>query len=556
MKRILLRNFISNIIKAGHNIRLFWTAEPKKKYYSFPPLKFSHDSGVYPNDTITVTVTAPEGYTVAFRTDGTLPTAKDDSGSSEVSVELAKNTARYLIGNRELQIMKDFSHSKLLDDPSLPSGVMFCAAAVDAEGKVGKPEIKTYFPGLGFNELYPDCLVLSVMTDPAGLLDYNRGILATGAVYDKWRKTKKGKKKIKEEEWWSAQSNSTQRGRKWERTCTVQIYDGKDSPAVELAAGIRIQGYSSRNNNQKSFNLYFRSDYGEKRLNYELFPGIPEYKSFTLRNGGDNVYKMKYLNALLQKLVSDRPVTVESFRPAVLFLNGEYWGPYMLSEKISSKMLHDHYGIKKDKIIVIKDGKVEVGKEKDLHLYKKLLSFAKQDLTRPEVYSSFCSVMDVRSFAYYYAIQIYIGDADWNEHDNNILWKTRDSSYNGGKWQYIFHDIEYSCGLHSDAAVDVDHYHKVLEKHPLFAAAIRNDDFYALFFSCLVEVGTHDYSYENVSEAIKSEDDMWRPMMEDYYKRFGDSMKGYDKRLETTLGFFEQRSDFIVSCARKQQVDI
>ena len=241
-----------------------------------PGLQFSHDSGVYLEETLTVKLTAPEGYTIAVRTDGTLPTAEDDSGNCVVEVELSKNTARYLAEHRKLQIMKDFTESKLRDDADLPSGVMLCAALVDSEGTIGEPEIKVYYLGLDFDELFPGFLILSVATDPANLLDYDKGILATGAVYDTWKETEEGREIVANQEWWFSESNSTQHGRDWERPCIVQIYDGEKTPAVEQNAGIRTQGHLARRANQKSFNFYFRADYGENRLNYELFPGISE----------------------------------------------------------------------------------------------------------------------------------------------------------------------------------------------------------------------------------------------------------------------------------------
>ncbi len=522
--------------------------EPETMKVAVPRLQFSHDSGVYPEETLTVKLAAPEGYTVAFKTDGTFPTSIDDTGNPVVEVELSKNTARYLAENRKLQIMKDFSASELRDNPELPAGAMLCAALVDNEGIVGAAESKVYFLGLDFQELYPNCLVLSIITDPTNLLDYDIGILATGTVYDVWRETVEGKKVIKKQELWNAESNSTQHGRNWERPCIIQIYDGEKTPAVEQAAGIRTQGRLARRVNQKSFNLYFRSDYGKKHMNYELFPGIREYKNFSLRSGGNNSDRLKFKNAMLQELVSDRAVLIESFRPAVLFLNAEYWGPYMICEKVSAQMIHDHYGVDTDQVVVIKEGEVEVGKDKDLQAYEELMSFAEQDLTQPEAYERFCSVVNVESFADYCAIRIYIGDADWNPQKNDMMWRTRDASFQDGRWQFILHDIGFSSGIYSDSRVSPrkDHYHSAMNQYPLFAAAIRNHEFYSLFLKSLAEIGGENYSYDNVEASIHVYDDMWRPMMKDYYKRFGSPSSYYDSEMKNTLEFFKQRYDYIV----------
>ena len=530
--------------------------EPAPIENSVPRLQFSHDSGVYPEETLIVTITAPEGYSVAYRTDGTMPTSEDDSASEVVEVKLKKSTARYLIENRKLQIMKDFSHSELHDDPDLPAGAILSAALINGHGEVGEPETKVYFLGLDFKQLFPNCLVLSVITDPDNLLNYDKGILATGAIYNEWRETKEGQKVIADQEWWFAESNSTQHGREWERPCIIQIYDEESVPIVEQKAGIRVQGALARRANQKSFNFYFRSDYGSKRLCYELFPGIREYKSISLRSGGNNSEYLKFKDNMLQELVSDRAVTTASFRPAILFLNGEYWGPYMITEKVSAQMIHDHYDVEEDQVVVIKEGKVEVGEDDDLLLYEELLSYADKDLTKPETYEQFCSIMDIKSFADFCAIRVYIGDSDWFDTDrhkqkNIILWRTRDTSFNNGRWQYILHDIEYSSGLYSIAntAPTTDHFQKAIEQTPLFAAAIQNDEFYELFLNSLIEIGSKNYSFERVSETIQTFDEIWRPLMTNYYKCFGKSIVDYDNSIKETTMFFKERYDNIVQFA-------
>ena len=532
--------------------------DPNPVENAIPVLKFSRDSGVYPEETLAVKLTAPEGYTIAFRTDGTFPTASDDSRKSVVEVELSKNTAGYLAEHKELQIMKDFPGSKLQDDPDLPSGAILCAALVDSEGTIGDPEIKVYYLGLDFDELFPGFLVLSVATDPANLLDYERGILATGAVYDAWRQTAEGKKIIKKQESWKAETNSTQRGFEWERPCILQIYDEENTLVLEQAAGIRTRGGMSRRENQKSFNLYFRPEYGEKCLNYELFPETPVYKSFTLNSGGNSANTLKYKNTMLQELASDRSVLIAAFRPAVLFLNGEYWGPYTLTEKVSAQMIHDHYGVEEDQVVVIKEGRVEVGMDNDLLLFEELMSFADKDLTQPEIYEQFCSAVDVNSFADFCAIRVFIGDTDWYNQKNTILWRTRDTSYNDGRWQYVLYDIEFSSGLYSDArtAPTTDHYHKAIDQIPLFAAAIQNDDFYALFLNSLMEIGNENYSYEKVSEIIQAYDEIWRPLMDDYYKRFGSHSSNYDQEMKNTLKFFKQRYSYIIPYLQMKTEDM
>ena len=511
-------------------------------------LSFSATSGFYEQDSLTVTVTAPKGCTVAFTTDGTMPTAEDNSGEQTAQIELSGSPEGYIIKYEEQMRLYDFSHPRFVDDPTLPSGWMLSAAVVDSSGKLGEPVSHVYFLGADISELFPDILVLSVIADPEDLLDYDRGILVAGAVYDTWRQTDAAKDIINNGRIWEAESNGTQKGKEWERPCVFQIYDGSRTPVITQAAGIRTQGGYSRRQEQKSFNLYFRDEYGSGRLKYELFSGIREYKSLTLRNGGNGFDNVKYKNELISGLVSDRAVGTLSSRPAILFLNGEFWGPYNLTDKISDRMIADKYKVSEDQVVVIKNSEVEVGEDEDLRLYEDLYKFADLDLSDPDNWKEFCSTVNINSFADYCAIRIFIGDADWDALKNDVLWRTRNKSYDDGRWNFILYDVEFSAGHYGikKSAEETDHFSLALKNYPLLAAAIQNNEFYELFLDTIKTIGSVNFAPEKVGEALNSFDSIWQPLMDLHYKRFDSNSEQYSMGLFFVRDFFEKRYDLII----------
>jgi len=513
-----------------------------------PRIDFSLGSGVYDDEQLTVTLSAPEGCSVAFTQNGKLPTAGDDSGQQTVEITLKSGGTGYLIGNRDLMVYPEFPGSFMLDDPSLPSGCVLRAAAISQNGEVGTVWTQVYFLGGELTARFNGCLVISIVTDPSNLLDYDTGILATGAIYNSWKQTDSALEHIERKESWEIQSNITQHGKAWERPCILQIFDGDASPAVCTGAGIRVTGNASRVANQKSFNIYFRDSYGSSTLKYELFDGIEQYKSFRLRSGGNNADWLKFKDAFLQELVAGRNFAEADSRPAVLFLNGEYWGPYLLSEKVSARMLSDHYGVDKDQVIFMKEGELEDGEDDDVKLYDELMSYKKKDLNDPAVWQEFCQIMDVRSMADYCAARIYFGDADWRADKNDLLWRTRDGSYNEGRWQYILYDVEFSSDMYGDerTAAQTDHFRIAQEQYPLFAAAIKNPEFYSLFLESLKEIGGGDCNYENVRKTLDAYLDVWEPLMPDYYKRFGDSRDLWNTALNRTKAFFKTRYELLL----------
>ena len=375
----------------------------------------------------------------------------------------------------------------------------------------------------------------------------------SGAVFDQWALTPEGRRLVKAHEGPYYQTNFSQRGKAWERPCLVQIYDGERTPAVEENAGIRVRGGYSRYYSQKSFNIYFRDNYGENRLVYELFDGIPQYKSFSLNAGGNNTKYLKYKESFLKSLIADRDLTILSSRTAVLFLNGEYWGPYTLSEKISDQTLHDHYGVDADQVVAVKDGAIEVGREGDIKLYEELASFAQKDFKDPEIYRQFCEIVNIRSFAEYCALRVYIGDADWKWEKNDVLWRTRDDSFQGGKWQFLPHDIEYSSGLYSrqDTDPETDHFQLSLQNYPLLNAALQNDAFYDLFLETIRDMGANDFSPARVEEALQYWDAKWEPLLPDYYRRYSVPPENWNNTRDGVVRFFRQRYEFLIPCIER-----
>lgn len=518
-------------------------------------IMFSHESGIYPVPELKVSLKAPAGYTIAYTTNGTTPTDKNASGKSELEVVLDRKMSGYLLQHKKALLCPEFYNSVLYENAELPAGVVLNASLVDGKGAVVKePRTMVYFLLKDkFTERYPNCMILSVTTDPKNLIDHKTGILAPGAVYEAWKQTDAGKKIIADQEWWKAETNSTQRGKKWERPCQVQFYTGGEKPVLELDAGLRIRGGMSRRQNQKSFTLYFNEKYGVDALHFKLFEKEDAYKRFGLRNGGDDSQYTKFKDVLLQDLATGGKYTILDKRPAILFLNGEYWGPYSLCEVTTANMMNLRYGVDPKNIVVIKEAELDFGKKEDFRLYEELEEFGKKDLTDPETYRQFTDAVDVQSMADYFAMQVYIGNADCSPDHNHIVWRTRDKSYNNGRWQFVLHDLDYSAGHYEEkkTSPNTDHFALMRKNFPVFAAAVKNKEFYNMFLASLKKFGSENFKYSRVREKTDMYDKMWSPLMPDFYKRYGDTSNLRKRCLNSMLNFFQRRYDVIVPIVEK-----
>jgi len=151
-------------------------------------------------------------------------------------------------------------------------------------------------------------------------------------------------------------------GIEWERESHVELlfppgYVDPDGNPTGFAspAGVRIRGGFSRKpeNPKHSFRLFFRSEYGNGRLNYRLFgaEGADEFDKFDLRTsqnyswslGGDGRNSfMRDIWSRDTQLAMGRPATRGRFYH--LYLNGIYWGLYQSDERAEAAFGETYFG--------------------------------------------------------------------------------------------------------------------------------------------------------------------------------------------------------------------
>ena len=538
----------------------FFYFKKNNKKYSKEEVIISTESMSTKEDTISITMKTKKGYKIYYTLDGSIPNKKSKRYKKEI--KLNKNSTPDNLATKENAklIFGEGIHT----DKNLPRAVVLRAVSIAPNGQKGAVATKTFFIGLDIEEYFKKATIISIVTDPDNLLDYEKGIMVKGKIYDEWLKKKESEEILKNpNKHYLIKGNYTQKGKEWEREAVIECFDGSNKLTWRKDGGIRLKGNLSRNFSQKSFNIYFRKDYGDKSLKYDLFPHntdinnkeIEEYKSISLRNGG-NDKSLKFKDQLLQDLVKDRKIDTQAGKMAILFLNGEYWGVYVLQEKYSDDYYSSHYNIDKDNIIVIKEDEVDEGKDEDIKLYDELMEYSKKDLSNSKIYNEFTKKVDIQSMIDYYAIEIYIGNVDWGTDNedkktkNTQLWRVRETSnkeYEDGKWRWSLYDLEYSSSMYNQdiTSYNYNSIEKAKKNHPLFASAMKNNEFKNQFYNTLKEIGKKYYN----SETIKKKLDEYYNKWEEYYynndKRFSDYSTDRIYNIINIKEYFDKRYDYI-----------
>ncbi len=280
-----------------------------------------------------------------------------------------------------------------------------------------------------------DMPVISITTAPANLWDIDSGIYVLGR---------------------NAEPNEPHYGANfwmdWEIPVHIEFFEPEGNRGFDIDAGIKITGKYSRASNQKSLAVFARNKYGVNRINYDIFGYIPveSFKSFVLRNSGNDFLNTTFRDAFQTSLVSSLGIDVQAFRPAVVYLNGEYWGIQNLREKISEHYIQSHYNIIPDSLDMLENyASVIHGSEEQ---YNAMLSFiAGNSLSIAANYEFVGKQMDIENYMNYLIAQIYIDNTDWP--GNNLkYWRKRSAD---GRWRWIMYDTDFGFGIW-----DVNNYSK------------------------------------------------------------------------------------------------
>lgn len=499
---------------------------------------FSIEGGFY-DEPVTLSLSAGEGERIYYTLDGsdpdessipyTGPVELKNASDNDNVYSMIEDVAPVLTGETE-------RYSFSLPSGKVDKAVVVRAAAVDGKGNLGKVRTESYFIGLD-KDKYKNKAVISLVSDTDGLFGDERGIYVLGDIGKEYRKEHSSL-------YWG-EANYRCRGRKWERESDIAVYNEGHELILKEKTGVRIRGNWSRAFPQKSLNLYARKIYsGSDFFSVNLLDGDKAESSLSLFSGGNDL-NTKTLDRLASSLGEDLNITVMHYRPAHLFLNGEYWGIMYITDKYTNEFLSDRYGANPENIVLIKDNQVEGGSEDNRKYYEELRYMAYSGLKDGEAFKRFSEAVDIDSMTDYYAFEIYIGAMlDWPTR-NVALWRSVEkggSAFEDCKWRYMLFDVNHETM--NASRVDKDNLEMALKDDAVFAAAFENESFRKLFFEKLKDMEKVFCTPEKANEKIDEIASDMRSSMMLWYDRFYSSIDKetyYDDKITDLKTFFDER---------------
>lgn len=502
--------------------------------------KFSEASGFYSGE-ISLTISCADSNAKIYYTlDGSKPTAE----STPYNGSAIRLTDKSKTGNVLSKINKVNPSGDYFPTERVTKCNVVRAVAVLSNGEMIYNNA-TYFVDVDRDAQFEQLPIISMFTDSDNLFDYEKGIYVMGKAYDDWIAVDPSNKY---KEGWQQEGNFSQKGKAWEREALIEYMPADGSKGFSQDVGIRIMGAASRRSMQKSFRIIAREDYGKKNIKYDLIPGnvrsdgsglVEQYKSFVIRNGGNDNDFAKVRDPYLQSLVANRTFDTQQTTPCYVFIDGEFWGMYTITEDYSSHYIQNNYGIDDNDVVVVKRGEVDDGEDSDVDLYREMFDFiCYNDMSDAANYKKAGEMLDLQNFAEYLSFMLYIYNQDSIFEGNNwSMWRSRtvnpDNAYADGKWRMLAFDTEYSTDIYGDGngyktnnisgVVNGEVKSSGDNRRPkdLLRSLLKNDEFKAMFINTLCDMRNVDFEMTRAVTALDSIVKLYKNGALKTYNRFG-----------------------------------
>lgn len=426
-------------------------------------------------------------------------------------------------------------------------------------GEVSKISTHTYFVDKNIHTKY-QLPIISIATDDANLNDPNIGIMSIG--------------------------NTGKKGKDWERPIHIEYFDEKGNRQFAMNAGIRLHGAASREWVFKSFRIYARAEYDTvKKFKYDFFSEsfipalvksgdkngkpITEFKRLLLRNGGNEGTAWDgtlIRDAFTQALMVNTNLDLQAYRPAITFLNGEFYGIQNIRERQDEKYISAHYDVD-EKDVVIYDFaydpngyhviNISAGEDDDKEFYQNLVDFIRNnDLSIQENYEKVKEWMDIENFVDYQIVNIYGCNRDWPG-NNSKAWRIR-TEYNpnaeyghDGRIRWLVFDLDFSFGLYNPSAVNQDYLAAATmeggkswptqDGSTLFLRSLlKNEEFRTYFAQRFLDLLNTNFDAETAKALLDQMAAPYQASIQEFRERFK-TMGDWNENLQGVKSFIDKR---------------
>jgi hypothetical protein len=303
----------------------------------------------------------------------------------------------------------------------------------------------------------------------------------------------------------------------WKKPCVVEYFDKNGIKQFESRSSVKPDGGAggSRTYPQHSVTIEpANSIFGEgEPIHYPIIPRKPyiqDYYALYLRNGSMywNHYPQK--DATFARMMDKTNVNSQAYTPAVVFLNGQYFGIYELREKANEGYFENNYGNHLDSLDLLSISyfygqtlRTVKGSDSSFYSMKNLITSSNPLSTS---YFVDChKKLDLYNFSDYIIGENWFANTDWI-FNNMKMARTR--TYDN-KWRFFLQDLEYGLGYGTDYTHNMFDWFEASSLQPnpfwdIYAALIQNPEFKNYFVNRFADLMNTAFQADHYMPIVNS----------------------------------------------------
>lgn len=511
----------------------------------FTEVLFSKEGGVFKKG-FTLSLSAPDGYTIYYTTDGSDPRTNGIKYTSGISIN---NTDKVRWGNVIKTAISKIGGST----PS--SDRLFGGTVIKACAKKGSDVTAVYTNTYFVSERLAasGVTLMSMSLDIDDFLGNENGAYYT-YQYDLWATRPRSRAFLEVI------------GRDGEK---------KGGSYIEFA----VSGNGSSGHPMKSLRLYYKkpldlNDPATNSLEYDLFDGwaentngqtVTSFKRILIRNSGNDFATTYLRDAFCQRMAKDLNVDSMAWQPTLVFVNGEFWGMYNCRERYSPEYFNQRYGVLEENVAIVEnesplkygsadfswnnDYVSSAGDPAQATEFNNLVAYIKShNLSDAETYKYVSDRIDVDSFIDYWIVSTYFCNMDWP--GNNIkVWRNTNASDPSGmdtKWRFVLLDLDHClayANCNNYATYMFDRINNSTRCGSVMYGFMQNEEFKKKFatraYELVNEYFAPEYSTEILNQMVSDID----PIIDYQFERYasGGNRSHWNSQISVMKDFLENR---------------
>jgi hypothetical protein len=299
-----------------------------------------------------------------------------------------------------------------------------------------------------------------------------------------------------------------------------------------VPCGFKLHGNDSKKGEKQNFQLRFRSKYGMSKLEYKVFPtrDIEKFNSLILKGGSEDYVFCGFRDELCTSLVDGTTaLSVQAYRPVILYLNGEYRGIYWLRERFDPEYVSQRLGVSDDSVNILKDYGDNVVSGSGKSFYDLIKYCKSHDLRNEEDYKYVMARIDYMSMIDWYVCRSYFGDTDLA----NIRFYS--STEDDGKWHWCFYDLDWA--LWNDTEDPIGKTARNDGHHVIMLALLKNPDFKDKFLKRYAQLMKTVLNEENICAKADEFVELMRPEIAEDREKYGYTVDRWERSVEQLKSF-------------------